>query len=396
MTTTETKRGIFALMLAHVAGMLDLVALPVWVGTLISQYQFAPQQAGGLATLFLLGASLASMLLAPRFNRIKPKFAAVLGFGVACIAFALASRSAAFEVLAPLHLVGGLAAGVALSSTHGTIGHAANPHRTFAFAGLAIGIFGIIFLGAAPAIIDANGGHMLFVLFAVVMAVAALAGLFFFPGVTRHTVGDEVEEAEAAGRKPPPLGAAVWFSIVAIALMCMTQAMTLSFFERVGEHRGFSLQMITVALVVYGIVTLFPAPIAALLERKIAATTVISIFPIFQALFAMIAMSTSNYVLYAASGALMAFTIIFVHTFAFGLLARLDPTGRAVAGTPAMLMAGSAIAPFLGGTLVQFVGFEAIGYAAIVLVLIELLCFNQTRRIVTRNRPVILASPAKA
>lgn len=396
MTTTETKRGIFALMLAHVAGMLDLVALPVWVGTLISQYQFAPQQAGGLATLFLLGASLASMLLAPRFNRIKPKFAAVLGFGVACIAFALASRSAAFEVLAPLHLVGGLAAGVALSSTHGTIGHAANPHRTFAFAGLAIGIFGIIFLGAAPAIIDANGGHMLFVLFALVMAVAALAGLFFFPGVTRHTVSDEVEEAEAAGRKSPPLGAAVWFSIVAIALMCMTQAMTLSFFERVGEHRGFSLQMITVALVVYGIVTLFPAPIAALLERKIAATTVISIFPIFQALFAMIAMSTSNYVLYAASGALMAFTIIFVHTFAFGLLARLDPTGRAVAGTPAMLMAGSAIAPFLGGTLVQFVGFEAIGYAAIVLVLIELLCFNQTRRIVTRNPPVILASPAKA
>ena len=396
MTTTETKRGIFALMLAHVAGMLDLVALPVWVGILISQYQFAPQQAGGLATLFLLGASLASMLLAPRFNRIKPKFAAVLGFGVACIAFALASRSAAFEVLAPLHLVGGLAAGVALSSTHGTIGHAANPHRTFAFAGLAIGIFGIIFLGAAPAIIDANGGHMLFVLFALVMAVAALAGLFFFPGVTRHTVSDEVEEAEAAGRKSPPLGAAVWFSIVAIALMCMTQAMTLSFFERVGEHRGFSLQMITVALVVYGIVTLFPAPIAALLERKIAATMVISIFPIFQALFAMIAMSTSNYVLYAASGALMAFTIIFVHTFAFGLLARLDPTGRAVAGTPAMLMAGSAIAPFLGGTLVQFVGFEAIGYAAIVLVLIELLCFNQTRRIVTRNPPVILASPAKA
>lgn len=396
MTTTETKRGIFALMLAHVAGMLDLVALPVWVGTLISLYGFAPQQAGGLATLFLLGASVASMFLAPRFNRIKPKSAAVLGFAVACIAFALASRQTAFEVLAPLHLVGGLAAGVALSSTHGTIGHAANPHRTFAFAGLAIGIFGIIFLGAAPAIIDANGGHMLFVLFAIVMAVAALAGLFFFPRVTRHTVSDEVEEAKAAGRKPPPLGAAVWFSIVAIALMCMTQAMTLSFFERVGEHRGFTLQMITVSLVVYGIVTLFPAPIAALLERKIAATTVISIFPIFQALFAMIAMSTSNYVLYTASGALMAFTIIFVHTFAFGMLARLDPTGRAVAGTPAMLMAGSAIAPFLGGTLVQFIGFEAIGYAAIVLVLIELFCFNQTRRIVTRSGPVNLASPAKA
>ena len=95
MITTESKRGIVALMMAHVAGMLDLVALPVWVGTLISQYRFAPQQARGLATLFLLGASLASMVLAPRFNRINPKLAAVLGFATSCAAFILASRSAA-------------------------------------------------------------------------------------------------------------------------------------------------------------------------------------------------------------------------------------------------------------------------------------------------------------
>ena len=389
MITTESKRGIVALMVAHVAGMLDLVALPVWVGTLISQYRFAPQQAGGLATLFLLGASLASMVLAPRFNRINPKLAAVLGFATSCAAFILASRSAAFEVLAVLHLVGGVAAGVALSSTHGTIGHAANPHRTFALAGLAIGIFGILFLGAAPGLIAANGGSVLFVLFAILMGAATLVGLMFFPKVTRHISSDDV--GRDTGRRVPPLGPAVWFSIVAIALMCMTQAMTLSFFERVGEHRGFTLDMVTVSLVVYGVVTLLPAPIAALLERKVAATTVISVVPVFQAVFALIAMTTTNHLLYTAAGALMGFTIIFVHTFAFGLLARLDPTGRAVAGTPAMLMVGSACAPFLGGTLVQFIGFEAIGYAAILFVIVQLICFNQTRRIVTGGIPTISA-----
>ena len=45
--------------------MVDLVALPVWVGTLIGRYQLDPQQASGHATLFLLGAVLASVLLAP-------------------------------------------------------------------------------------------------------------------------------------------------------------------------------------------------------------------------------------------------------------------------------------------------------------------------------------------
>ena len=42
----DTRRGRAALMVAHCAGMVDLVALPVWVGTLISHYRFDPQQAG--------------------------------------------------------------------------------------------------------------------------------------------------------------------------------------------------------------------------------------------------------------------------------------------------------------------------------------------------------------
>lgn len=390
MTTTESKRGIFALMVAHIAGMLDLVTLPVWVGTLISQYHFAPQKAGGLATLFLLGASAASMYLAPRFNRINPKITAVLGFAIACVAFVIASRNASFGALTILHILGGLAAGVGLSATHGTIGHAANPHRTFAFVGLALGIFSIVFLGAAPGIVDANGGPALFIIFALIMGAASLVGLLFFPKGTRHIGADDAEEAQAHGEKLPPLGAAVWFSIVAIALMNTAQAITLSFFQQVGEARGFSLQMITISLVIYGVVIVFTAPIAALLEKKFAAITVVSILPVLQAVFSMLAMHTSSHVLYTISGAMMAFTIIFVHTFAFGLLARLDPTGRAVAGTPAMLMVGSAVAPFVGGTLLQFIGFGAIGYAAIVVVAIELFCFNQTRRIVTKTAPGIL------
>jgi predicted MFS family arabinose efflux permease len=111
---------------------------------------------------------------------------------------------------------------------------------------------------------------------------------------------------------------------------------------------------------------------------------VVCTVPALQAVFALLITHTSSYAVYAAGGALMAFTIIFTHTFAFGLLARLDPSGRAVAGTPAMLMVGAAVAPFLGGTLVKFIGFEAIGYAAMVLVAIQLVLFNLTRRAVAR------------
>ena len=53
--------------------------------------------------------------------------------------------------------------------------------------------------------------------------------------------------------------------------------------------------------------------------------------------------------------------MIFTHTFAFGVLSKLDPTARALAGTPAMLMIGAAIGPILGGALVQGFGYGASG-----------------------------------
>ena len=381
MTKIESKRGLFALMVAHCAGMLDLVALPIWVGTLIAHYHFDPQQAGGLATLFLIGAAGASLFFAPRFNRIHAKWAAIIGFALAAIAFMISSVNTSFQVLAVLHFFGGIAAGTALSVAHGTMGKARNPHRVFGIAGLAIGIFGVVFLGGTPGLIEKFGGSTMFVVMAGVMLIATLTSLLFFPKAE-----DTVATAQLKTAKLPPLGAPVWFCIVGVALLAMTQAMTLSFYERIGLERGFSREMVTMALVIYGIVTIFPAPLAALLEKKVSVTLIIAFGPIFQAIFSLMATHTHSYSVFAFAGPMMAFTILFVHTFAFGLLARLDPTGRAVAATPAMLMVGAAIGPFISGTLVKFIGFEAIGYGCTVLVVLQILLFSQTRKAVLAGK----------
>ncbi len=378
MTKIESKRGIFALMVAHCAGMVDLVALPVWVGTLIAHYHFDPQQAGGLATLFLIGAAGASIFFAPRFNRIHVKFAAIFGFGLAGLAFIISGMNTSFPILAGLHLAGGIAAGTALSVTHGTMGHAVNPHRIFGIAGLAIGIFGVLFLGGTPGLIEKFGGSTMFFVLAGVMLTATLACLLFFPKPTRTVDFDNYENI----KNLPPLGRPVWFCMIGVALLAMTQAMTLSFYERIGLERGFTRDMVTMALVIYGIVTIFPAPLAALLQNRVSVTAIIAFGPIFQAIFSLLTTHTHNYMIFALAGPFMAFTILFVHTFAFGLLARLDPTGRAVAGTPAMLMVGAAIAPFISGTLVKFISFEAIGYACCVAVAAQVYLFSQTRKAV--------------
>jgi predicted MFS family arabinose efflux permease len=72
--------------------------------------------------------------------------------------------------------------------------------------------------------------------------------------------------------------------------------------------------------------------------------------------------------------------MIFTHTFAFGMLARIDRTGRAVAATPAMLMTGAAIGPVLGGTLVKQSGYGSLGIAAVLIAVAAVLCFSRLER----------------
>ncbi|MBK6787497.1 MAG: MFS transporter [Betaproteobacteria bacterium] len=388
MTRTDSVRGHIALMVGHCAGMVDLVALPVWVGTLIAHYRFDPQQAGLLATLFLAGAVLASLTLAPRFNRLHGRLVATLGFGGAAAGFGLASTSAEFGMLAALHALSGVAAGAALSVTHGTIARSARPHRLFALVGIALGVFAIVFLGATPPLVAALGGPVLFQVFAGVMAVAALVAALAFPVADRPAAA---QASRSPGAPPGRIPRAVWFGIVGIACMGLVQAMTFSFLERVGSDRGFGLAAVTGVLIALGIVNLFPAALAAWLEKRWPARTVMMTGPVVQALLVAVIMNSPAFAPYAVAASVFAAVMIFTHTFAFGLLARLDLSGRAMAATPAMLMIGAAIGPILGGTLVKALGYGSLGAAALAIGAVAVFCFSRIPSSRAAARPEVLA-----
>lgn len=368
----ESPRGRAALMIAHCAGMVDLVALSVWVGVLITHYGFDPQQAGGLPTLFLAGVVLSSVVLAPRFQRLPGRRVASIGFAVSALCFWLAAGTSEYGLLAVLHALSGVAAGSALSVTHGTIARSANPHRLFAIVGIALGVFAVLFLGGTPQLIAALDGTVLFRTFAGVMAVGAIASALAFPSPL--PLADDAAQSRTA---LPPLPRVVWFGIAGIAAMTVVQAMTFSFLEGVGIYRGFTQEAINGVLIALGLVNLLPAALAALLEKRLAARRVVLIGPVVQLAFAATIMLSPAFGPYAFAGSLLAAVMVFTHTFAFGLLARLDTSGRALAGTPAMLMIGSAIGPFLGGTLITLSGYEALALAAGVLAVTAVLCFSR-------------------
>lgn len=356
-------------MVAHCAGMVDLVALSIWVGALIAHYGFDPQQAGGLPTVFLIGAVLASVVIAPRIQRVKGRWVAAAGFAVAAVAFWMASKTSGYQQLLMLHAIAGVSAGAALSVTHGTIARSGNPHRLFALVGIALGVFAVVFLAGVPQLIAAQGGPVLFRAFAAVMAAGALAALLVFP-----TLPADIATQAA---KSAPLPRMVWFGIAGISCMTLVQAMIFSFLESVGTDRGFDRGKINGVLIALGLVNLLPAALAALLQKRLAVRKVLLAGPLLQLVMATLIMVSPVFGPYAFGAALLAAVLIFTHTFAFGLLARLDTSGRALTGTPAMLMIGSAIGPFLGGTLVNAFGYEVLALAAACLAIAATFCFSR-------------------
>jgi predicted MFS family arabinose efflux permease len=364
--------------------MIDLVALPVWVNTLIAQFHFDAQSAGALATVYLACAVLCSVCIAPLSARMPGRVTAPLGFALAACGFGLATQTVSFGAMLGAHALAGLGIGCGLSVAHGAIGRTANPHRLFALSHLALALFGIGYFAVVPALVVAQGGAALFTVFVGLSAIAALAlmlacrahGKPAGPGECADAAAHAASSATVRGAR---LERGCRSAIIGIVFMAVNQAMVFSFVQRIGLTRGFGDAHVNAVLIAVGVVNLLPPLLAALLQRKLDARNVALAGPLAQALLAWVISNTTSFAPYALAVSLWVFAMIFTHTFLFGFLARLDTSGRAVAYTPAMLMAGSALGPLLGGALIVRFGLSAIGVAAVLIAALSLLFFSRLR-----------------
>ena len=168
--------------------------------------------------------------------------------------------------------------------------------------------------------------------------------------------------------------------------MALVQAMTFSFLERMGAEHGLPQDQIQAVLIALGVVAITPAIFAALLQKRLPAIGVACGGALLQGVVAALISWSGSLLPYAGGAIALPFIMIFTHTFVFGHLARLDPTGRAVAATPAVLMSGSMIGPLLGGILVQNLGYPALGVAALAFDLVAIgffaASYSQKERVV--------------
>ena len=369
--------GKAVLTIGHMAGMIDMVALPLWIGGLMQHYRFSPQEAGVTVSLFLLGMVVASAVLAPLFNRLARRPIVVAGFTVAAACFALMARQpigdASVSLLAPLHALAGLGAGCGLSLVHGSIGRTDNPHRMFGLVNLAVATLGIGVFATVPGLVAQHGASMLFLVFAAAMGLAAFASLVGFPDV-----GDAAP-LPADGARSGNAARLIWIPIAVVICLTLNQAMVFAFVERIGAARGFGDGNVQAVLVTLGFVNLLPGPLAAWMQHRISPLAVGVAGPICQAALALTLSNSPMFAPYALAVALYVSMVIFTHTFLFGLLARLDPSGRAASATPAMMMVGSCLGPAVGGFIVSGFGYAGLGWAACVVAAVAVMLMLRLR-----------------
>lgn len=370
MSNIDTKRSWFALIVGQTCGAVDIAALPVWVGTMIAGFGMSPSQAGGLATVFLGMAVLTSLAIAPRFHRVNPRVLAPAGFWITTAAFVGLTQVSGFLPFLALHAVGGIGVGMALSSVSGTMGHVSNPHKCFALGGIGIGIAAIAYIIVATQLIMTLGPNMLWWTFAGIMAFGGLVTTLFFP------IFRAERPAETA---PEPFGQATWFAIAGLMAMGVNFGMLMSFAERVGIAGGYGEEAVQLALISMALLAITPPMIAGLLQHRITPLNMAMLMCFTQAAIGVWLMTATSYTWYFGALLLMPFSFAIANTFIFGLLARIETTGRATAATPVIVMGGSAIGPFVGGVIVQMSGFAAVGFVAIGIGCVALLLFNLAR-----------------
>ncbi len=378
MISTESKRGKLVLLLGNVAGMVDLVALPLWISGLMQSFHLDPQQAGLQVTFYIFGVFIASVVLSPVFHRISPRLCATFGFALAACGFLILQAGSSSMLITSLaHAMAGIGAGTGLSSVHGTIGQSAMPDRLFAFASFGVGLLAIPFFVIVPRYMQDGGVQFLFAVLGILMFLAALVSAIAFPtpvalagsGAVPKPLKHHTVRLSAALRR------GVMLAFIGVALMATGQAMAFSFVDRLGAWRGFAPEMVARVFIISGLINLFAPVVAALLQRHVNATRAAMVALTCHAVLTFTAMHAVSYSLFLAASASFVFFIIFGHTFMFGLIARLDPSGRASASTPAMLMIGSAIGPVAGGTFVKYLGYPSLGIVTAFLALSSAACF---------------------
>lgn len=338
-----------AMVFVVVTAFSSQMALPLWVGAIIDDYELTAEQAGIIAAIEYGAVAIVSVIIATKVHRFNLKHVSLIGMICLLIGNGGAVFASEFQSLIVTRGIAGIGKGLVIAAIFSLAARTQNPTKSFAIINGAYTALATIIYLTLPVPIKANGATGAFAALFVVVLFGALF-LYWVPS-TRA-----VDQLKATATEDPKLAISPSGFLVLIALIFMWAAngSIWTYVERLGQSTGLSLQQIgttlsiAAAVAILGPITAhyvhdrfgFRKPIMIGATLKIGAALILCNWMIPQA--------------YIVAAALFVLAALFIVPYLMSLMSLADPTGRLAAAAGGLLTAGSSLGAYLGGVTLTY------------------------------------------
>lgn len=338
-----------AMVFVVVTAFSSQMALPLWVGAIIDDYELTAEQAGIIAAVEYGAVAIVSVIIATKVHRFNLKHVSLIGMICLLIGNGGAVFASEFQSLIVTRGLAGTGKGLVIAAIFSLAARTQNPTKSFAIINGAYTALATIIYLTLPVPIKANGATGAFAALFVVVLFGALF-LYWVPS-TRA-----VDQLKATATEDPKLAISLSGFLVLIALIFMWAAngSIWTYVERLGQSTGLSLQQvgttlsIAAAVAILGPITAhyvhdrfgFRKPIMIGATLKIGAALVLCNWMIPQA--------------YIVAATLFVLAALFIVPYLMSLMSLADPTGRLAAAAGGLLTAGSSLGAYLGGVTLTY------------------------------------------
>jgi predicted MFS family arabinose efflux permease len=354
---------LVAMILLSAIGNGVLVIQPLAVGAMVDGFGFSNRQAGFIVFAELASFSVGSMVMSGLIHRVDRRHVALAGillFAAGSFASALPKTFLPFLLV---RIVPGFACALAIAAFLSTAVLARVPDRVFGIVNaFSIG-YSAVLLIVAPPVIRAGGLVLIYSVMAV-LALVCLGAIRWIPARAPAIVPDrgvQAEEPRFAGRSYIALLAMV---LIAMLLLYTGHGSVWAFQERIGTSLGIEAGRIGRILsfaMFLGIVGSLVAWRTGLAIGRVWPQVISLGLSVIAAIMLVVADSA---VLFATASALVGLTWFYGLPYQMGILAQLDPRGRANVMGIIMTTGGAAVGPALAGMLVSPGEYSSVGWLA--------------------------------
>lgn len=341
-----------------VMGNSVIYLIPLLVGGMVSDRGFSEQVAGYMASADLGGYALATFLTAMLLDRVPWRRMAFAGLVVMIAANVVTTFVHDVQTFALVRIASGLGSGILAALASVAVGQTEQPDRNYGILIASSLLYGTAALWGLPVLLARYGLNSAYWL----LVVLATAVLFVVPSMPagRTVRGDGSVATGGSGRWPFAAGV-----LLSILLFWANQNDVYAYIERIGNAARISPEFIGFSLGVANLTGFAGASLVAALGSRVGrllpliVATLVSLVCL--AILGQAAIGPWTY-LFALGTMSLAWNV--VNPFQLGILAGVDPTGKALALAATVTGVGLAIGPAIGAAAIGVGGYVAVLWAA--------------------------------